>query len=65
MIANPKVPCKSSDLFDIMKDYLGKNMNLARIKFVTLMILAMCKVQTVSLYRLALLLNPKRKASQV
>ena len=53
MIANPKVPCKSSDLFDIMKDYLGKNMNLARIKFVTLMILAMCKVQTVSLYRLA------------
>jgi len=53
MIANPKVHCKSSDLSDIMKDYLGGNMNLARIKFVTLMILAMCKVQTVSLYRLA------------
>ena len=33
MIANPKVHCKSSDLFDMMKDYLGENMNLARIKF--------------------------------
>jgi len=44
MIANPKVYCKSSDLFDIMKDYLGRNMNLARIKFVTPIILAMCKV---------------------
>lgn len=35
MVANPKVRCKSSDFFDIMKSYLGENMNLARIKFVT------------------------------
>ena len=53
MITNPKVHCKSSDLFEIMKVHLGKNMNLARIKFVTLMIMSMCKVQTVGLYRLA------------
>lgn len=58
VIANPKVHCKSSDLFDIIKDYLGKNINLARIKFVTLMILSMCKVQTVNLYRLAIAFVP-------
>jgi len=28
-------------------------MNLARIKFISLMILALCKVQTVSLYKLS------------
>lgn len=50
---NSKVHYKGSDLLEIMKGYLGKNMNLARIKFITLMIMAMCKVQTVSLYRLA------------
>lgn len=44
---------KSSDLFEVMKVHLGKNMNLAQIKFITLMILAMCKVQTVCLYKLA------------
>lgn len=34
MIDSPKVHCKSSELFDIMKDYFGENMNLTRIKFV-------------------------------
>ena len=36
-----------------MKGYLGKNMNLVRIKFIPLMSMAMCKVQMVSLYKLA------------
>lgn len=31
MITNLKVCRKSSDLFDIMNSYLGKNMNLAQI----------------------------------
>ena len=39
---NFKVHYKSSDLLEIMKGYLGKNMNLARIKFITLMIMALC-----------------------
>ena len=38
---NSKVQYKSSDLLEIMKGYWGKNMNLVRIKFITLMIMAM------------------------
>lgn len=54
MITNPKVDCKSSHLFEIINAHLGKNMNLARIKCITQLIFAMCKVQTVGLHRLAI-----------
>ena len=37
-----KVYYKSSDLFEMMKSRKSKNMNLARKKFVTLMILVLC-----------------------
>lgn len=33
--------------------FFGESMNLARIKFILLMILALCKVQTVSFYKLS------------
>ena len=53
MMTNPKVHYKHSDLFDKLNVIFGESMNLARIKFISLMILALCKVQTVSFYRLS------------
>jgi len=40
----PKVHYKNSDLFEIINGFLGKNMNLAQIKFMFLTILAICKM---------------------
>ena len=40
MMANPKVHYKNSELFDKLNVSFGESMNLARIKFISLMILA-------------------------
>mgnify|MGYP000355701003 CR=1 FL=1 len=53
MMTNPKAPYKNSELFDKLNGFFGESMNLARIKFISLMILALCKVQTVSFYKLS------------
>lgn len=53
MMTNPKAPYKNSELFDKLNVFFGESMNLARIKFISLMILALCKVQTVSFYKLS------------
>ena len=53
MMTNPKASYKHSDLLDKLNVFFGESMNLARIKFISLMILALCKVQTVSFYKLS------------
>lgn len=53
MMTNPKAHYKHSDLFDKLNVFFGESMNLARIKFISLMILALCKVQTVSFCKLS------------
>jgi len=50
---NSKAYYKSSDLTSILFEYFGKNMNLARIKFISLVICALCKVQSVCFEKLA------------
>jgi hypothetical protein len=54
MATNSKVSCKNSDLLAQLHIFSGKDLNLARIKFLSLMIIAMCKVQTVGFYKLAI-----------
>lgn len=46
MLRSPKVHYKSSDLFSILREHFGKDMNLARIKAMSMMICALCKVQS-------------------
>lgn len=53
MMTNPKAYYKHSDLFDKLNVFFGESMNLTRIKFISLMILALCKVQTVSFHKLS------------
>lgn len=53
MMTNPKVPYKYTDLFDKLNVFFGESMNLAQIKFISLMTLALCEVQTVSFYKLS------------
>jgi len=48
-----KVSNKSNDLSLILESHLAGRMNRARIKFMALMIMSLCKVQTVSFERLA------------
>lgn len=50
---NPKVHYKSSELTSVLSEYFGKSMNLARIKFVSLFVIAICKVQTVCFEKLS------------
>lgn len=57
MMTNPKAYYKHSDLFDKLNVFFGESMNLTRIKFISLMILALCKVQTVSFISSRLLLK--------
>ena len=45
---------KDSDLFDILYGHFGKTINKARIRFMAMMVTALCKMQTVSFGRLAL-----------
>jgi hypothetical protein len=44
---NSQVNYKSSELALILKEHFGKNINLARIKLISLFICALCKVRTV------------------
>ena len=50
---NSKNKGKISKLFPIMQEHLGKSMNLARIKLMSLLLEALVKAQTVNLVRLA------------
>lgn len=49
-----KVSLKSNDLTDILVAHFRKDMNLARIRFIAHMIVALCKVQSVCFEKLAL-----------
>ena len=48
-----KVSHKSSDLTSVLVEHFGKSLNLARIKFISLIICALCKVQSVCFEKLA------------
>jgi len=48
-----KVSRKNSDLTSILVEHFGKSLNLARIKFISLFICALCKVQVVCFEKLA------------
>lgn len=52
MLRSPKVHYKSSDLFSILREHFGKDMNLARIKAMSMMICALCKVQRIDIFKL-------------
>lgn len=53
MLRSSKVRYKSSDLFSILREHFGKDMNLARIKAMSMMICALCKVQRIAYTKLA------------
>lgn len=53
MLQNSKVHYKSSELYPILSMHLGKSMNLARIKAMSLVICALCKVQRVAYTKLS------------
>lgn len=53
MVRKTEVWNKNSELSEILSNQLGKRMNKARIKFMSLMISALCKVQTVTFTKLA------------
>ena len=53
MLRSPNVHYKSSDLFSILREHFGKDMNLARIKAMSMMICALCKVQRIAYTKLA------------
>lgn len=63
MATDSKTRRKDSDLFDILYRHLGKTINLARIRFMALMVSALCKMQTVSFGRLALAFGGAADAS--
>lgn len=48
-----KVSHNSSDLTSVLFEHFGKSLNLARIKFISLFICALCKVQVVCFEKLA------------
>ena len=50
---NFKDSVKVNQILPIMQEHFGKNMNLARIKLMALLLHALCVVQTVSLHKLA------------
>lgn len=52
MLRSPKVHHKSSDLFSILREHFGKDMNLARIKAMSMMICALCKVQRIDIFQI-------------
>ena len=53
MLRNSKIHYKSSDLFSILREHFVKDMNLARIKAMSMMICALCKVQRIACTKLA------------
>lgn len=58
-----KVDYESTTLLNVLQNEFGKNLNLARIKFLALMLTALCKVQTVCFERIALGFESKAKPS--
>jgi hypothetical protein len=58
---NTKVKSKNSILTDTLVDIFEKKVNLARIKFISLFILALSKVQTVGFEKLAIAFEDKSK----
>lgn len=52
MLRSSKVHYKSSDLFSILREHFGKDMK-ARIKAMSMMICALCKVQRIAYTKLA------------
>ena len=54
---------KSSDLSRILNTHFGKSMNLARIKVMSMMICALCKVQQVAYTKLAAAFDNEAAAS--
>lgn len=63
MLRSSKVHYKSSELFSILRKHFGKDMNLARIKAMSMMICALCKVQRVAYTKLASAFDNKAEAS--
>ena len=53
MLRSPKVHYKSSDLFSMLREYFEKDMNLVRIKAMSMMICVLCKVQRIAYTKLA------------
>ncbi len=53
MLQTSKVHYKSSELYPILHEHFGKSMNLARIKALSMMVCALCKVQRVTYSKLA------------
>ena len=53
MLRTSKVHYKSSELYPILHEHFGKSMNLARIKALSMMVCAICKVQRVTYSKLA------------
>ena len=53
MLRSPKVHYKSSDLYSILSMHFGETMNKARLKAMSMMICALCKVQRVTYTKLA------------
>ena len=53
MLRTSKVHYKSSELYPILHEHFGKSMNLARIKALSMMVCALCKVQRVTHTKLA------------
>ena len=63
MLRSSKVHYKSSDLFSILREHFGKDMNLARIKAMSMMICALCKVQRIAYTKLASAFDSDAEAS--
>jgi len=53
MIKNTKVEDKNTELVSILSKQFEGKVNLARIKFISMFICALCKVQTVGFEKLA------------
>ncbi|WP_300938214.1 IS4 family transposase [Bacteroides acidifaciens] len=53
MVTHLQEQRKDSELLSSFQEFFAGKMNLARIKFLVILIQALCKVQTVSLYKLA------------
>jgi hypothetical protein len=59
----PKVDNECTTLLAVLQNEFGGKLNLARIKFLTLMLKALCKVQTVNFERLAIGFDSTSKSS--
>ncbi len=50
---NTSIDYKNSNLIDNLSKLFGNEMNLARVKFIALFIIALCKVQSVCFEKLS------------